>query len=85
VFITGTPGRRNWYANLLENERLTFHLKESTIADLPARAVRVTDPGLRRWVFEQPHRWVDWYRSQVSLDELVRSSPMVEVIFLEDQ
>lgn len=83
TFITGTPGSRAWYANLRANERFTFHLKESVAADLPARAVRVTDPALRRWVFDQPHRWNDWYRSQSSPESLMAEAPLVEVFFTE--
>ncbi|MGL6280589.1 MAG: nitroreductase/quinone reductase family protein [Gaiella sp.] len=84
TFITGTPGPRGWYANLLAHDRLTFHLKESVRADLPARAVPVLDEPTRRWVFTQPHRWNDWYRAQVPLEELVARSPLVEVVFESD-
>ena len=41
TFITGTPGARSWYANLLANPDFTFHLKQSAQADLPARATPV--------------------------------------------
>ena len=81
TFVTGTPGPRGWYANLLADDRLTFHLKESLTADLPARAVPVTDDETRRWVFTREHPWVAWYRSQAPLDELVARSPMVELRF----
>lgn len=27
IYITGIPGRRDWYANLLVNPDFTFHLK----------------------------------------------------------
>ena len=81
TFITGTPGARNWYANLLAQDRLTFHLKESMAADLPARAVAILDEATRRWVFSQPHRWNDWYLAQATFAELVSGSPMVEVLF----
>jgi hypothetical protein len=81
TFITGTPGPRNWYSNLLVHDRFTFHLKESARADLEARAVPVLDEPTRRWVFSQPHRWNDWYSSEASLDDLVSGSPMVEVFF----
>lgn len=81
TFITGTPGRRNWYSNLLGDDRFTFHLKESVAADLPARAVLILDDETRRWVFSQPHRWNDWYRSAAHIDELVLGAPMVEVLF----
>jgi hypothetical protein len=35
LFITGLPGHRSWYANLLANPAFTFHLKGSAKADLP--------------------------------------------------
>jgi len=40
IYLTGSPGRRDWYANLLANPEFTFHLKQSVAADLPARATR---------------------------------------------
>ena len=42
LYITGTPGPRDWYANLLAKPRLTFNLKESIAAVLPATAVPST-------------------------------------------
>lgn len=29
VFITGSPGTRDWYANLLSNPTIMVHLKQS--------------------------------------------------------
>ena len=84
TFITGTPGPRNWYSNLLAYDRFTFHLKESTVVDLAARAVPIVDEPTRRRVFAQPHRWNDWYLSEAPLDELVSGAPMVEVVFDDD-
>ena len=83
TFITGTPGPRDWYSNVLAHDRFTFHLKESISADLEARAVPVLDEPTRRWVLSQPHRWNDWYRAEASLDDLVGGSPMIEVFFAE--
>ena len=79
VFITGTPGVRDWYANLVANPKFTFHLKESAQIDLPARATPVTDPEERERVMSAPE--TEWYRGQASIDELVANSPMVEVHF----
>ena len=79
VFITGTPGRRDWYANLVANPGFTFHLKESARADLPARAAPVTDPEERQRVMSAPE--TEWYRGQASMEDLVARSPMVEVHF----
>lgn len=41
IYITGTPGARSWYANLVANPDFTFHLKETTQADLAATATPV--------------------------------------------
>jgi hypothetical protein len=43
VYITGTPGLRDWYANVLAHPEFTCHLKQSTTADLPARATPIRD------------------------------------------
>ena len=56
-------------------------LKESIVGDLSARAVPILDEATPRWVFAQPHRWNDWYLSEASLDDLVSSAPLVEVLF----
>jgi deazaflavin-dependent oxidoreductase (nitroreductase family) len=53
IYLTGSPGRRDWYANLLANPDLTLHLKQSAVADLPARAVPITDPEERREIFRR--------------------------------
>ena len=45
--ITGTPGTRDWYANLIADPVFTVSLKESVRADLDARAVAITDPEQR--------------------------------------
>jgi deazaflavin-dependent oxidoreductase (nitroreductase family) len=53
MYLTGSPGRRDWYANLLANPNFTFHLKQSVAADLPARATPITDPEERCAIFER--------------------------------
>jgi hypothetical protein len=78
--ITGIPGRRGWYANLLANPRFTFHRKESTKMDLPAIARPVTDPEEKRRVLL--HAETVWSRpDERNVDEWVRHSPLVEVVF----
>jgi len=79
-FITGNPGPRDWYANLLSNPNFTFHLKESAKADLPARARPVTDPEEKRRVLLGADSIWD-KPNELTVDEWVRHSPMVEVIF----
>ena len=82
IYITGTPGPRDWYANLLAQPRLVFHMKDGAHADLPARAVPITDPDERRRIIGEVMRGNSWFRSQsFDLDTWVTSSPLVEVEF----
>lgn len=78
-FITGTPGRRDWLANLAADPRLVVHLKRDAHVDLPARATNVDDPVTRRQVLE--HLSASWYREQEPLDDLLATAPMVEITF----
>ena len=78
-FITGTPGRRDWLANVLADPRLVVHLKREAGVDLPARATPIDDPVTRRAVLE--HLSAHWYRTQEPLDVLVDTAPMVEIVF----
>jgi deazaflavin-dependent oxidoreductase (nitroreductase family) len=82
VYITGTPGPRDWYANVLAQPRLVFHVKQGVRADLPAHAVPITDPAERRRIMAEVMRSNGWFRSQrYDLDAWVASSPLVEVQF----
>jgi deazaflavin-dependent oxidoreductase (nitroreductase family) len=78
-FITGTPGRRDWLANLSADPSLVVHLKRHARIDLAARATPVDDPATRRAVLE--HLTAAWYQTQEPLDALVATAPMVEVVF----
>jgi deazaflavin-dependent oxidoreductase (nitroreductase family) len=78
-FITGTPGRRDWLANLNATPTLVVQLKRHHRLDLPARAVAVDDAATRRLVLE--HLNASWYRTQEPLDALLATAPMVEVAF----
>ena len=82
VYITGTPGPRDWYANLLAQPRFIFHVQQGAQADLPARAIPITDPAERRRIIGEVMRGNSWFRSQsYDLDEWVASSPLVAVEF----
>lgn len=72
--ITGTPGRRDWLANLNADPRLTLHLRGR---DIEATAKPVTDALFRRRVFTRPQ--TSWYSSLAELDQLVETAPMVEI------
>ena len=78
IFITGMPGRRSWYANLVANPAMTFHLKESLNADLPATARAITDPAERRSVLGAI---VGRLGRSGDIERWVASSPLVEVSF----
>ncbi len=78
IYITGTPGTRDWYANLLANPSFTFHLKDSTQADLAATADPVIDPGERRRLLEVITDRVD---ASQPVDTWVAESPLVRVEF----
>ncbi len=73
VYLTGTPGRRDWYANLHANPDFTFHLKRGMQADLPARARPIEDPSERRAIFER-------LRPE-QVDAWTADAPLVEVEF----
>ena len=79
-YITGRPGPRSWYANLLAEPTLTFHLKESTQADLPATTRPVTDPEEKRWVFLNAPKLAE-YINEANVQEWVEGSPLIEVVF----
>ena len=79
IYITGTPGRRDWYANLVANPDFTFHLKGSVSADLPARATPITDPAERRKIMARILANIG--RPESELEEWVAHSPLVSVAF----
>ena len=79
-YITGRPRPRSWYANLLAEPRLTFHLKESAQADLPATARAVTDAAEKRRVFLGAPKLAE-YIDEANVREWVEGSPLVEVVF----
>jgi deazaflavin-dependent oxidoreductase (nitroreductase family) len=81
VYLSGRPGRRGWYANLLANPEFTFHLKQSTTADLRARGRPVTDATERRSVLT---RLLEQLGRERDLDDWLAESPLVEVRFADD-
>ena len=79
TFLSGSPGTRDWYANLVRDPEFTFHLKGSAQADLPARARPITDEAERREVIRGILE--DLGRGTRNLDDWVARSPLVEVEF----
>ena len=81
IFLSGSPGSRDWYANLVAHPDFTFHLKGSVQADLPARARPISDESERREVVTGILEELG--RGSGSIDEWVARSPLAEVEFLD--
>ncbi len=86
-YLSSTPARRDWYANLVANPRFVFHLKHGVRADLAATAVPVTDYITRQRVFEyvvddfnQPHNPALLRQPQL-VEDWMAGSPLVEIDF----
>ncbi len=82
LYITGLPRRCNWYANFLSHPDFIFHLKETTQADIPARATPVLEPDERRDVISRIQKKLG--RSGDDLEERVEGSPLVKVELMLD-
>jgi len=81
IVISGSPGRRDWYANLVADPHITFHLKGPIQADLRAIARPITEPVERRRVMEAVAR--NW-GAEDRFEVFLRRSPLIEVLF-DDQ
>jgi len=83
-FITGTPGPRSWLANVIENPKFTFSLKQSVHADLGATARVITDPAERREILFAINIVRPWYGEQPGgLEAMYEGAPLFEVNFDE--
>ena len=81
LYITGTPGSRDWYANLGANPRFTLHLKQSAQADLTAQATSIRDRNQRRDIISRIHQKIG---GNHDLEAWVEGSPLVEAELLPD-
>ena len=73
-WLTGSPGARDWYANLVAHPGFTVHLDRR---DVPARARPVTDPDERARVFGEIVPGLSWAGS---LSDWLAGSPLVEIL-----
>ncbi len=78
-FITGSPGRRGWLANVRNDPRVVVHVKNGLQADLVAWGHEVTDETTRRMVLS--HEAASWYRTQAPIERLLVESPLIEIMF----
>jgi deazaflavin-dependent oxidoreductase (nitroreductase family) len=76
IYITGLPGTRDWYANMIANPGFTFHLKESTKADISATATPITEEAERREILSKILKNLD---RLPELEKWVAESPLVQV------
>ena len=72
-WLTGSPGARDWYANLLVHPEFTLHLHG---LDLQAHARAVTDPDERARVFGEIVPGLD---RPEGLASWLAGSPLVEI------
>lgn len=76
--ITGTPGRRDWFANVLATPDVTIHLNGDSYRGV---ASPIDDAALRRRFFSSSSTEVRWYAGQAELNRLIDASPMIEILF----
>ena len=83
-FITGSPGARNWLANVMAEPKFTFHLKQSAQADLPATARVITDPVERREVLDAIDKVRPYYGELPGgMEAMYEGGPLFEINFDE--
>jgi hypothetical protein len=78
VYITGTPGQCDWYANIVAHPDFTFHLEWDVTAGFPARATPITNPAERRPIFQ---RILGNIGNLANLETGLTSSPLIRVEF----
>lgn len=93
VYVCGTPAAepqrverepRDWLANLRANPSFTLRLRHPIVAEVPARAVEVTDADERRRLFTAPQS--GYYREfSRSVDDFVAHAPVVRVEFADPE
>lgn len=75
-YITGSPGTRGWYANMVASPEVTFHLKHTVKADIPARSRPITLKQERDKVLLAI---LDILDGDQDLDDWIARSPLVEI------
>ncbi|MDV6286630.1 hypothetical protein [Rhodococcus jostii] len=51
TYLTGRPGPRDWYANIIRNPALTLHLRKPAAVDIQATGRVIRDDSQRRRIF----------------------------------
>jgi deazaflavin-dependent oxidoreductase (nitroreductase family) len=77
LVVTGTPGARDWLANLRTTPHAVIHVRDPD-RELAVTAHEVTDAVERRRLVGEAWRLQPWYAEQAySVDDWVRDSPIV--------
>lgn len=90
IYLSTSPARRSWYANIVANPDLVFHLKHGVRADLRAVGTPVLDLAEREAVFtsiiadlNQPWNPAGIRQPVEPLEDWLQGSPLVSVEFPE--
>jgi deazaflavin-dependent oxidoreductase (nitroreductase family) len=77
LFISGMPSprTRDWVRNVEAEPRVTVHLKQGVVADVPGTARVIDDPAERRPLIEAAAR--RWGRRDVEV--MMQQSPLIEI------
>jgi deazaflavin-dependent oxidoreductase (nitroreductase family) len=78
-YITGWPGARGWYANLLADPRFTVTFKQTAHGSIAATARAVTDDAERRHVIGAVFE-VEGGAARGDFESWVATSPVIEFI-----
>lgn len=82
-YITGSPGARGWYANLLKHPQFTLHFKETAQADLAATARPITGETEKRQVFQAAvaeQTKLAQYLADADIEDWIARSPLIEFV-----
>ncbi len=80
IVVTGTPGTRDWLANLRQDPRAVLHLRDPG-RDLAVTAHEVAERAERLRVVAEAWRLQPWYAEQpFSVEDWVARSPMVVLV-----
>ncbi|MFU8946468.1 nitroreductase family deazaflavin-dependent oxidoreductase [Mycetocola zhadangensis] len=88
IYLSSSPARRGWYANILAHPEFVFHLKNGVRADLRAVGTPVPDRAQREAVFSaiiadlnQPWNPAGIRQPVEPLEEWMQGSPLISVDF----
>ena len=80
LFLTASPGRRSWYANMLSAPQIILHLKDDVKADLTASVRPILDEPERRDVLTRLNAASAFRQTQnMDIGEWVQRSCLVEL------